>query len=181
MKDIKTVFKFWIETEDGYIFGEGPFDLLCKIREVKTLSAAAESLGMSYRHAWGIIREIEERVGAPLIKTRKGGARGGGGTTLTEDGNFLVNEYYRLKEMYSIASRTLGRKGIDHALGLEGCFRGRIVKMGEGKPTIIEVDIEKGETVKLMLDEKQVKEKGIILGDRLRLGLKDVSLLLYKE
>ena len=181
MKDIKTVSKFWFETEDGYVFGEGPFEILCKIREVKTLSAAAKSLGMSYRHAWGIIREIEERVGAPLIETRKGGAKGGGGATLTEDGNFLVNEYYRLKEIYSIASRMLEKEWINHALSLEGCLRGRIVKMVEGNPTIIEVDVDKVETVKLMLDEKQVKGKCIILGDRLRLGLKDVNLPFFKE
>jgi len=51
--EFKPVVKVWLETKEGYIFGEGPFELLSKIEECGTLSGAAQELGMSYRHAWG--------------------------------------------------------------------------------------------------------------------------------
>jgi molybdate transport system regulatory protein len=41
-------------------------------------------MGMSYRAAWGKLRECEEKLGFPLIATKTGG-RGGGGTALTPE------------------------------------------------------------------------------------------------
>jgi len=181
LKGIRANFKFWLETEDGYVFGEGPFELLCKIRELGTLSAAAQALDMSYRHAWGVIKDVERRLDAPILRTHKGGTRGGGGAELTEEGHSLVNEYYRLKEAYSHASRVLAMERVDHALGLEGYVRGRVLRVKEGRPTIIEVEMEEGGIVKFLLDEEWVREKGIVPGDRLRFGLKDASLPVEKS
>jgi molybdate transport repressor ModE-like protein len=181
LRGIKATFKFWLETEDGYVFGEGPFELLCKIRELETLSAAAQALGMSYRHAWGIIKNVERRVGTPFLKTRKGGTRGGGGAMLTAEGHSLVNEYYRLKEAYSHASRMLTMETANQVLGLEGHIRGRVLRVKEGRPSIVDVQIEGGGVVKFLFDEEKVKEKGIAPGDRLRFKLKDASLPVEKE
>jgi molybdate transport repressor ModE-like protein len=181
LKGIKATFKFWLETEDGYVFGEGPFELLLKIRELETLSAAAQALGMSYRHAWGIIKNVERRVGTPILKTRKGGTKGGGGAMLTSEGHSLVNEYHRLKEAYSHASRMLTTETTDQALGLEGHIRGRVLRVKEGRPSIVDVQIEGGGVVKFLFDEKKVREKGIAPGDRLRFKLRDASFQVEKE
>ncbi len=54
-------------------------------------------MGMSYRHAWGIIKKIEDRLGYEIVKSVKGG-RKGGGTELTEKGRKLVEKYRRTKE-----------------------------------------------------------------------------------
>ncbi len=94
LKGIKANFKIWLETENGYVFGEGPFELLSKVRELGTLSAAAQSLGMSYRHAWGIVNNVEKRLGTRILATRKGGTMGGG-AALTEDGTTLLNDYVK--------------------------------------------------------------------------------------
>lgn|GEM_PF-1530873 len=181
MKGIRANSKFWLETEDGYVFGEGPFELLCKIREFGTLSAAAEALAMSYRHAWGIIKEVENRLGTPILDTYKGGTKGGGGAELTEQGHSLVDEYYRLKEAYSRTSHVLAMERADQALGLEGYIRGRVLRIWEGRPAMIEVEMEGGGVVKFLLDEEQVKEKSIGQGDMVRFGLKDISLPVEKE
>lgn len=93
---VRPVFKFWLETNRGYAFGEGPFKILSKVKELGTLSGAAEGLHMSYRQAWGMIREIEEELGEPLLKTRKGGASGGG-AELTEAGLALLSQYSKTK------------------------------------------------------------------------------------
>ncbi|MDQ1279219.1 MAG: molybdate transport system regulatory protein [Thermoproteota archaeon] len=96
--ELKPVVKVWLETKEGYIFGEGPFELLSKIEECGTLSGAAQELGMSYRHAWGITKTIEKRIGKPVLKTHKGGSLGGGGAELTEDGKLLLKRYSEVKK-----------------------------------------------------------------------------------
>ncbi|UCH31868.1 MAG: LysR family transcriptional regulator [Candidatus Bathyarchaeota archaeon] len=95
--EIKPSFKLWFEARGKYIFGEGAFGLLEKIQEEGSLNAATKSLGMSYRYAWGLIRDIEKHLGKPVIKTQRGG-RQGGKTELTETGFFLTMNYRRLKK-----------------------------------------------------------------------------------
>jgi molybdate transport repressor ModE-like protein len=90
-------FKFWLETEDGYVFGQGAFELLRGIQEKGTLKAVAEDLNMSYRHAWGIIKEIEEKLGKPIVVAHRGGKVGGGGAELTQTGKELLATYLRFK------------------------------------------------------------------------------------
>jgi molybdate transport repressor ModE-like protein len=94
---LKPCFKFWLETEDCYAFGQGSFKLLKGIEEKGTLKAVATDLNMSYRHAWGIIQEIEEKIGKPIIVTHRGGKIGGGGTELTQTGKDLLQAYRRIE------------------------------------------------------------------------------------
>lgn len=93
MVRVKLGFKIWLETDERYIFGEGPFKLLQKISELGTLRDATENLGMSYRYAWGLIKEIENNLGMFLLKTHKGGVHGGGGSMLTDMANELLRKY----------------------------------------------------------------------------------------
>ena len=97
MVKLKPRFKLWLETEDGYVFGPGSFKLLHGIREKGTLKVAAMGLNMSYRQAWGIIKEIEEKIGKPIIVSHRGGKVGGGGAELTQTGKELLENYLRLK------------------------------------------------------------------------------------
>ena len=104
---IKTKIKLWLETENGYVFGEGLLQLLSKIQEMGTLRSAAEDLGMSYRHAWGKIKTAEKRVGKPIVKTHKGGTSGGGGAELTEEGKMLLTRYLDVKKTLTKISDSL--------------------------------------------------------------------------
>ncbi len=86
-------FKLWLETDEGMVFGPGLYRLLRKISEVGTLKASAEGLGMSYRFAWGLIHEAEDKIGQPLVTSHKGGRSGGGGVELTEVGCQFLEEF----------------------------------------------------------------------------------------
>ena len=86
-------FKLWLETDEGMVFGPGLYRLLRKISEVGTLKASAEGLGMSYRFAWGLIHEAEDKIGQPLVTSHKGGRSGGGGVELTEVGRQFLEEF----------------------------------------------------------------------------------------
>ncbi len=90
-------FKLWLETEDGYVFGQGSFELLRGIKEKGNLKAATEELNMSYRHAWGIIKQIEETLGQPVVVSYRGGKVGGGGAELTQTGEELLETYMKFK------------------------------------------------------------------------------------
>lgn len=94
---LKPHFKFWLETEDGYVFGPGSFELLHGVQEKGALKAVAMELNMSYRQAWGIIKEIEEKLGKPIIVSHRGGKVGGGGAELTQTGKELLETYLKLK------------------------------------------------------------------------------------
>ncbi|MDE3010723.1 MAG: helix-turn-helix transcriptional regulator [Pseudomonadota bacterium] len=59
--------------------------LCAAVQDSGSLSAAARQLGLSYRHAWGLIREAEQAFGAPLMLMERG--RGG---TLTRLGEVLL-------------------------------------------------------------------------------------------
>jgi molybdate transport repressor ModE-like protein len=90
-------FKLWLETEDGYVFGQGSFELLRGIKEKGNLKAATEELNMSYRHAWGIIKQIEATLGQPIVVSHRGGKVGGGGAELTQTGQELLETYTKFK------------------------------------------------------------------------------------
>ena len=69
--------KVWFELDGEYIFGDGRAELLRLIEQLGSITKAASTLRMSYRHAWGQVRRLEERLGIKLVETRTGG-RGGG-------------------------------------------------------------------------------------------------------
>jgi molybdate transport repressor ModE-like protein len=95
----KPAFKVWLETDEGYVFGPGVYRLLGRVRDEGTIKAAAESLGMSYRFAWGLVRKAEKKIGQPLMITHKGGRDGGGGTELTEVGLDFLADYSKMERL----------------------------------------------------------------------------------
>lgn len=100
----RPAFKIWLETDKGYVFGPGVYRLLKSIQEKGTLKGASQSLEMSYRFAWGLIREAEERLGEPLIEASKGGRDGGGSTEITALGREFIEDFENLRDTLAQAS-----------------------------------------------------------------------------
>ena len=48
------------------------FELLRAIEEQGSISGAAARLGVSYRHAWGLIRQADREFGAPVLSMSRG-------------------------------------------------------------------------------------------------------------
>ena len=101
----RPAYKLWLETDEGHVFGPGVYSLLRKIQEKGTLKEAAESLGMSYRYAWGLLKKAEENLGEPLISATKGGRRGGGSTEITELGSRYIWDFERFRTMLDKVSQ----------------------------------------------------------------------------
>ncbi len=83
---------------DTFLLGKGRARLLELIEEENSINSAARELGMSYRHAWAILRKISESLGEDVVCSERGGSGGGGGTVLTEPGKALLQEYRSREE-----------------------------------------------------------------------------------
>ena len=102
-------FKLWLSADDTEgIFGDGKWRLLKAIDAEGSLQAAAQSLGISYRKAWGDLQKAEKHLGLTLIEKKRGG-RSGGSAHLTKAGKQLMTGYSRLRS----SLETSARKGYD--------------------------------------------------------------------
>ena len=101
-------YKVWLEKDGEVVVGNGKVGLLKMVNDLGSIQKAAEKMGMSYRHAWGMIQKIEKRSGFKLVETQVGGKEGGG-ARLTLQGKELLNQYSTF------------RKGLDEAV--ENKFR----------------------------------------------------------
>ena len=62
--------KFWIENKGEVVLGGGKTALLLAVDRLGSIQRAAEEFGMSYRHAWGAIKKIEQRAGFKILDTK---------------------------------------------------------------------------------------------------------------
>jgi len=84
--------------KDGhFVAGSGRARLLELIDETGSIREAADSMGMSYRHAWGMLRKVSSAVGGEVVESVRGGS-GGGRTTLTTLGRRVLSEYRKAEE-----------------------------------------------------------------------------------
>ncbi|HNY66700.1 MAG TPA: LysR family transcriptional regulator [Deltaproteobacteria bacterium] len=68
----------------------GIYTLLNLVAETGSLHKAAQELKMSYRAAWGKVRDYEEKLGIGLLEK---GRHGRVGAQLTQEGLQLVSSY----------------------------------------------------------------------------------------
>ena len=83
--------------------GPGKVDLLEAIATKGSITAAARSLGMSYRRAWLLVDTMNRCFREPVVDAEKGGKRGGG-TRLTATGVEAVRRYRRVEQLAAGAS-----------------------------------------------------------------------------
>jgi molybdate transport system regulatory protein len=84
----------WFETRDGHFFGPGPVELLERIEETGSISAAAKEMKMSYKKAWELVNTLNAQTTNPVVIPQAGGEKGGG-STITEEAMELI-KYHRL-------------------------------------------------------------------------------------
>lgn len=178
----RPAYKLWLETEEGYIFGKGAFDLLQKIEEEGTLSGAAKALGMSYRYAWGVIKKIEDRIGQPLLETRKGGKTGGGGAELTETGRELVKSFLRLRNVFEEARMDeLGWEGLSMKISARNRIVGEVVSVEKDRVSaVVKISVDIPCVITSFITREAVEDLGIKRGDRAVAVVKATEVIVSK-
>ena len=88
--------KVWVTFDDKVKLGDGRAQLLELIEELGSLKRAVDRLGMSYRNAWGYLRDLEKAAGFPLLERRESGPSGG--TRLTAEGRKFLVRYWRFRQ-----------------------------------------------------------------------------------
>src|SRR5262250_1820695 len=81
-----------IDLASGDRIGPGKIALLEAIRSTGSISAAARSLGMSYRRAWLLVEDVNNALLDAAVTAETGG-RAGGGAVVTAAGERVVGLY----------------------------------------------------------------------------------------
>ena len=82
--------------------GPGKADLLDAVKREGSISAAARTMGMSYRRAWILIEAMNRDFKKPLVETSAGGS-GGGGARVTAAGNEALRRYRAMEDKATAA------------------------------------------------------------------------------
>ncbi len=88
--------KVWVVFGERVKFGDGRARLLELIDELGSIQKAVAQLGMSYRNAWGYLRELERAAGFKLLQRGRGGAPASG-TRLTKKGRQFLDRFWRFR------------------------------------------------------------------------------------
>jgi molybdate transport system regulatory protein len=98
-----------IDLASGGRIGPGKIALLEAIRSTGSISAAARSIGMSYRRAWLLVEEINGILREPAVTAETGGS----GAVVTPAGERIVSLYRAVETRARAATggefRAIGR------------------------------------------------------------------------
>ena len=77
--------------------GPGKLNLLRAISTRGSISGAARQMNMSYRRAWLLVDTMNRCFRSPVVAASPGG-KGGGGATITEFGQTVVDSYEAMEQ-----------------------------------------------------------------------------------
>jgi molybdate transport system regulatory protein len=179
----KLLFKLWLEYQGEPLIGKGGAEILETIKEVESLSKAAKKTGMSYRYLWNYLAKLEKRLGEPVVKTFKGGSKGGGGATLTELGTKLLSEYQKAE---GYLSELMGEQTRWEDIGLKisarNKLKGTVQTVDKGIITAkVKIKIEAPVIVTAIISKEAVEELDVKAGDSIEAVIKATEVMVAKE
>ena len=89
-------FRLRIVQGDDIAVGPGKVDLLEAIASTGSITAAAKTLGMSYRRAWLLVDTMNRCFAQSVVAAEAGGTRGGG-AAITPVGAQVIERYRRIE------------------------------------------------------------------------------------
>jgi molybdate transport system regulatory protein len=174
-------FKLWLKKNHKYILGEGGAHLLKEINKYGSISRAAKQMGLSYKHAWKKLINIEKNIGQPILRTKRGGKHGGG-TELTEEGIHLLKNYYRIKNYFEkVVKDNEYWKPTELKSSARNQFKG-VVKAVKNRPAAssVKIKIKAPIIITAIVAKETIEELGIKRGDNVKAVIKATEVMITK-
>ena len=89
--------RVWIDGPEGTFIGYGRVVLLERIMEHGSITKAAKSMQMAYRHAWDLVDSMNRQAKEPFVELATGG-KGGGGARVTEAGEGAIKLFWKFHD-----------------------------------------------------------------------------------
>lgn len=96
-KNTHVRFRIWFYSGEEKLLGIGRVELLEHIRDTGSITHAANAMSMSYRQAWQMVKEMNDRATSPLVEKTMGGKQGGG-ASLTPAGKKAIETFHRFEK-----------------------------------------------------------------------------------
>ena len=91
--------RIWLEGVEGTFLGHGRVVLLERIKAYGSISQAAKSMEMSFKHAKDLLDSMSRQAGCKLVLTARGG-KAGGGAMLTPAGERVIALFWHYHESF---------------------------------------------------------------------------------
>ncbi|TFH03564.1 MAG: molybdenum-dependent transcriptional regulator [Methanosarcina sp.] len=176
---MKAKTKLWF-TEDGRtVMGAGRAELLKTIDEERSLRKACQKLGISYKHAWMMLKKMNEALGEPAVVTVRGGKDQG--TFLTDLGRKLLVEYDLNKKLINEAVEDeTSWENIGFKLSARNKLPGRVLEVEKsGLVSKITIELEPS-VLTSVVTEEAVEKLDIKPGDRIYAVIKSTEVMVAK-
>ena len=178
---METKAKVWLEKKNVPIIGEGRASLIESIRDTGSISSAAKKLGMSYRYAWGEIREMETLLGEKLVEKSRGGTKHGK-TSLTQRGKEILTEFTIFEKSFDDVTKD---KTFWEAIGLKisarNAIKGRIKSVEkDGVAAKVKIEIEVPATITSLITSEAAEYLKLKKGDRVKAIVKATEVMVGK-
>lgn len=173
-------------TAASLLLGQGPagqvgarrIALLEAIGEHGSITAAAKSLGLSYKGAWDAVQALNNLFDRPLVASRTGGAQGGA-ASITPEGRQVVAAFHRAEAELARAMAALETRlgasepapALPWSLAMKTSARnalaGTIVRLTDGAVNAeVVLDIGDGQAIVAIVTRDAVESLGLAVGQR---------------
>jgi len=159
--------------------GSGRAELLRTIEEEHSLRKSCKKLGISYKHAWMMLKKMNEALDEPAIVTVRGGKNQG--TFLTDLGRKLLAEYDTGKKLINetIQDETAW-ENLSFKLSARNQLPGKVLEVEKSELVCkITVEIEPS-TITSVVTREAVEKLDIKPGDRIYAVIKSTEVMVAK-
>jgi len=171
--------KVWLSHEGKPVLGAGKVELLLAIDEAGSLQKACKKLGISYKHAWNILKNINERLGEDVVRTVRGGKEQG--TFLTDCGRKLIAEYEKNRDYVDeLVADDVSWENLGMKLSARNRLLGKIVEIEKGDVACkLKIEVEPSILTSLITAEA-VESLELTEGDEVFAIIKSTEVLIGK-
>lgn len=179
-----------LELFDQPFLLEKRIELLLAIKKTGSVNKAAAVVPMSYKTAWDTIEAMNNLSIYPIVQKSTGGT-GGGGTTLTEYGENLLQTYHLLKteqkkfieNLNRIVDINKGTLKTIRRLSMQISARNQIAGLVEAIQTgavnsEVDIKLKSGNTIVSIITNKAVKNLDLKVEDEVIAIIKSSNVLL---